>query len=291
MAILDRQFRLPDGRRLGYNEYGPPGGKPLFYFHGSPSARVEFTLFSSEGLLTTLNVRLIAADRPGLGLSDFQPDRRLLDWPDNVLALAGHLGIERFSVLAYSLGGPYGLVCAYAIPERLHRVGILSGAAQFHVPVQMAKVNPGTQRYLNLPRERPWAARSFLWMMRLMARFYPRLMVANAASLLPEPDREIFSDPEFQQGFIRMLHEGLRQGTAGAFHESLLAITDWGFQLQDIQTPILLWHGALDRNIPAEMAQYTAGTLPASELKLYPTEGHLSLFKKHARELITSLMS
>ena len=33
-------------------------------------------------------VRLISPDRPGMGLSTYQPGRRLLDWPHDVRELA-----------------------------------------------------------------------------------------------------------------------------------------------------------------------------------------------------------
>ena len=78
MTKLNQQITLPDGRKLGFNEYGPANGTPLFYFHGSPSARIEFNLFGSETLLESLNIRMIAPDRPGSGLSDFQPNRRFM---------------------------------------------------------------------------------------------------------------------------------------------------------------------------------------------------------------------
>lgn len=69
-----------------------------------------------------------------MGLSDFQPNRRLLDWPQDVLALVDGLNLERFAILAYSLGGPYGMACAFAIPEHLSKVGMVSGAALFTEP-------------------------------------------------------------------------------------------------------------------------------------------------------------
>lgn len=291
MAMINQQVRLPDGRQLGYNQYGSPDGTPLFYFHGAPSARVEFALFGDDALLHSLNVRLIAADRPGMGLSDFQPQRRLLDWPADVLALAGHLGIERFSILAYSLGGPYGLACAYAIPERLNQVGIVSGAALFTMSELMVGINEGTRRYINLPRENPRAARLFLWVMGVSSRLAPSKFISNAARVLPEPDAAIFDDPDIQRGFIALIQEALRQGRQGAFHESLLAITDWGFRLQDIQAPIYLWHGALDQNIPAEMARHAAKTLSKCETQFYSAEGHLSLFKKNAGKIIRALVA
>ena len=35
----NRQIRLPDGRALGYAEYGDPEGKPVIFFTGAPSSR------------------------------------------------------------------------------------------------------------------------------------------------------------------------------------------------------------------------------------------------------------
>lgn len=290
MSKLNQQFQLSDGRRLGYDEYGSPDGKPIFYLHGAPSSRVEFSLFGDDALLCSLNVRLVAVDRPGLGLSDFQPNRRLLDFPNDLLALADHLAIGRFAVLAYSLGGIHGLACARAIPERLTKVGIVSGAALFTEAELMQNVNEGTRKYLTLPREHPFAARLFLGMMAMMIRFVPKLMTAAAASNLPAPDRPIVADSNFQSGFVHMLREALRNGTLGAFHESLLAVTDFGFRLQEIQPPILLWHGEADTNIPVAMARFAASAIPQCEATFYPAEGHLSLFKKHAAQIIRALI-
>jgi pimeloyl-ACP methyl ester carboxylesterase len=64
---------------------------------------------------------LIVPERPGFGLSDFQAGRTLLDWPDDVAALADHLGLECFGVFGLSADGPYAAACAYKIPQRLTR--------------------------------------------------------------------------------------------------------------------------------------------------------------------------
>jgi len=70
-------IKLKDGRNLGYSEYGDPSGKPIFEFHGNPSSRLGSILFDEAA--RKLGIRIIGIDRPGMGLSDYKPGRKLLD--------------------------------------------------------------------------------------------------------------------------------------------------------------------------------------------------------------------
>ncbi len=47
----DKQIKLKDGRMLGYSEYGAPDGKPVFYFHGHPGSRRDWSAFDSGDAL------------------------------------------------------------------------------------------------------------------------------------------------------------------------------------------------------------------------------------------------
>ena len=73
---------LSDGRKLGYAEYGDTDGSPIFYFHGFPGSRIEARLMNDPA--AARNLRLIAVDRPGIGLSDLQPRRRIANHLDEV---------------------------------------------------------------------------------------------------------------------------------------------------------------------------------------------------------------
>lgn len=103
---------LTNGRALGFAEFGSLGDEatPLFAFHGLPGSRLESASFHRAGC--DLNVRVIGIDRPGLGLSSAQPNRKLLDWPADTRELARNLNLSRCYVLGVSAGGPYALACA-----------------------------------------------------------------------------------------------------------------------------------------------------------------------------------
>ena len=62
----DQTFALPDGRLLGFAEYGYPSGKPLLFFHGFPTSRLEAS--SGDDAARRRKLRLISIDRPGYGL-------------------------------------------------------------------------------------------------------------------------------------------------------------------------------------------------------------------------------
>lgn len=113
-----RTLKLPDSRLLGYVQYGDSNGNPLFFFHGLPSSRLECAEF--DLIAKKHNIHLIGMDRPGMGLSTFQPNRKILDWPDDVTRLADHLELNSFRVMGSSGGGPYALVCAY-VPMALRK--------------------------------------------------------------------------------------------------------------------------------------------------------------------------
>ena len=93
----DQSILLPDGRRLGYAEYGALGGRPVLFFHGAPGSRHIHA--DMADVVTRRGIRLIAVERPGYGLSDPQPGRSMLDWPGDVAVLADTLGIAQFSII------------------------------------------------------------------------------------------------------------------------------------------------------------------------------------------------
>jgi hypothetical protein len=90
---------LPDGRKLGYAEYGSLTGRPIFYLHGLPGSRLEAAGYDELGL--ELGARVIAVDRPGIGWSSPHPGGTLLAHPKDLEHLAQHLELDHYSVLVW----------------------------------------------------------------------------------------------------------------------------------------------------------------------------------------------
>jgi len=107
-------IELPGGGSLGYARFGDPAGVPCLAFHGASSSRLMPGWMFAPELLTTAGVSMIGVDRPGYGLSTVPWATGFPDWPRAVGALADHLGLGRFAVLAHSLGSAFALACGPA---------------------------------------------------------------------------------------------------------------------------------------------------------------------------------
>ncbi|CAK7224504.1 hypothetical protein SBRCBS47491_005574 [Sporothrix bragantina] len=153
---------LPDGRKLGFAEYGAPNGNPVIYLHGFPSNRLEGVAFDKAA--KQHKVRLLSIDRPGYGLSTLQPGRQMLDWPDDVLAFAKTQNLSKFGILGASGGGPYVLACARKLPPTaLTHVGIMCGSGDFSPASRKAGVIPRRSRWTEfLAKYWPWGFRMIL---------------------------------------------------------------------------------------------------------------------------------
>ena len=53
----------------------------------------------------------------------------------------------------------------------------------------------------------------------------------------------------------------------------------WGFDLAEVQMPVVVCHGELDHLVGPAHAHYLSAVLPNSRLVLYPADGHLLLLQ------------
>ena len=179
-------FFLPDGRALGFARFGALDGKPLLFFHGLGASRL--TRHPDDSIATSLGVQVITVDRPGIGLSDPKPGRTLLDWPNDVVALADALGIEQFAVLGWSGGGAHALACAYKIPERLSAVGVVSSGAPLAGTAPAEYLTRQWRGVAQIVQIAPWIVRAFAWNQSRQARSSLYQTLENIVSRFSKSD-------------------------------------------------------------------------------------------------------
>lgn len=145
------------GRLISFSEVGDSAGSAVFCCVGMGLTRY-ITAFYDE-LATTLKLRLITPDRPGVGASDAHIDGMdtPLGWPDDVRAICQHLNITKFSILAHSAGAIYALATALRMPQHIRgRIHLLApwippsqlSAIGSQQETQPATALPYSQRFL-----------------------------------------------------------------------------------------------------------------------------------------------
>jgi pimeloyl-ACP methyl ester carboxylesterase len=283
---------LTDGRKLRYAEYGDSEGLPMFYFHGSPSSRLEPMMFGDE--LTSTGFRIIAPDRPGIGGSDWQSDRSFTDWPKDIVHLADHLNWPTFALLGNSGGGPYVAACAALLPERVTIAAVVSGAWRMDSPEVKANLPFVNRLFWILARHFPIGLRLLLTTMRspgaaAESESPSESDLKRLHAMLPAPDVAALSVPGRMKATSAGVAEALRLGTKGAAWDARLYVRPFDFDHTQIRVPFRAFHGGLDRNVPLALAKTYIAQIPDATLEVWPNEGHLSAPCNHLRDILEAI--
>jgi pimeloyl-ACP methyl ester carboxylesterase len=260
---------LPGGRRLRWHEFGDPDGSPVIYTAGTPVSGLGGAWYGEAA--RAYGLRWISPDKPGYGGSDYHPRRSLVSWADDLAALAGHLGVDRFALSGESGGGPFTLAAAYRLSGRVSVVALIASAGA-HQPSSSERA--GQQARI---RFYDWLARN------APALNAVPLTVMRWSLIIPawrerSLRREMAKTPEARQAGLQLEFEAvadaLRQGTRGAVQELALLRPPWPFPLGEVKTPVHLWHGALDTNAPIANSRHLADELPDATLHVSESSDH-----------------
>ena len=288
--LSDLRIDLPDGLTVGYAEAGDPAGVPVMYLHGSPSSRLEIGLPGIREATENLGLRVIAPDRPGIGLSTFRR-YSIVDYPRLIGSFADALGLGQFAVTGVSGGGKYACACAWVLPERVTRVALVSSTCSFDLPGARATWKAEDRRLYWAAVRAPWLVRLYLAKVARDLRRDPDALFSTVERTVGAADREVLGIPGFREALDRDMVEAFRQGGLGPAHDLTLEARPWGVPLERIEVPIDIWHGQDDRVVSPEQSRILARALRLVTEKVLPGEGHFSLFARHAEEVMESLLS
>ncbi|OAL45740.1 alpha/beta-hydrolase [Pyrenochaeta sp. DS3sAY3a] len=287
-----QSLTLSDNRKLGFATYGSTAlsDPVVFLFHGMPGCRIVGR--SWDTMCKEIGARVITIDRPGCGLSTLA-DRNLIDWPNDVVSVADHLGVQRFSVLGASGGGPYALACARFIPpERLRGTTVVCGIG----PIDA---------YLDTIPFLSWRLFGFTkWIVKFAARYFvlPSLVrpyriqdpsrlkrVLEDQCVTPEEKEQIKTnagkDGDLDDAVAGLL-ETFRQGDGGVMQDGTVLCRDWGFDLKNIdREKVWMVHGDQDAQAPVQVAKWINERLGGARLRVLEGKTHFTIWKDHSREI------
>jgi pimeloyl-ACP methyl ester carboxylesterase len=281
MDETSQKFFLPNGRQLGFSVVGE--GTPVLYFHGTASSRLETLLLKD---FTHANkFKIICVDRPGYGLSTFAPRRHIRDFAPDVNSLMAHFGIKKFALLAWSGGGPFGLVYVALFPERVSKA-VIVGSPALPFDVATAHNNPLARFAMKIPALGMWGLKRFrAEVLKANKDINAFLKSKNGRKMVeswPEADAKFFADPTWLTLMYGSMAEAFRQennGVKAVFQEHQLFMKPWAEPISLIPSDkVCVWQGTEDTTCRVENAYRLVKTVPNASLEVFDGEGHCVMF-------------
>lgn len=283
---LTKHITLNDKRVLSYAEFGKANGYPILYCHGSQSSRLEMHYDTS--FANKQGLRIITIDRPGHGLSSFNPNGSIRSFAQDVKELCHQLKIKSCSIVGMSAGAPFALGIAYSLPQLISKVAIVSGFAPYNNESKKY-VSKEVRTMLNLAKSFPFLLRIMLKIQAKQLAKKPDKALKGFLKIMSAPDQEVLKNNQVMQVIENMFAEAFRNGSQGVAHEiSNILVREWNFDLNEIKNPVYFYQGEKDNNVPLQWATLMSSKIEKAELTTYPAEGHLIIFN-HAEEIFSSL--
>lgn len=271
---------LPDGRQLGYCSVGK--GRPVIYFHGTASSRLEVLLL--KDMAQSAGLQIIGIDRPGYGLSTYRKLYSLSDFNGDVTFLADYLGFERFSVVGWSGGGAFALAYTAQNPYRITKA-VVADAPFLPFDVSQAHNFPLAKYLMKISFAGYFAIRRLRsQVLKANGNVEAFLKSKQAKQLLQgytESDLELFSEPSWAALMYQSMAEAFRQkdGARAVVGEHTLFLKDWSFPLERVPAEkLVVWHGKDDKTVSVHNGIALADSVAGCRLEVFEGKGHCAMF-------------
>jgi pimeloyl-ACP methyl ester carboxylesterase len=278
-------IEVAGGRHVAYEVVGDPVGVPVFFQHGTGDSRL--CKHPDDALTASLGVRLITADRPGVGGSSPYQGRSILDWVPDATAIADALELDSFVVAGHSGGSPHALAIAKELGPRVTKVGIAAPIAPFDQDGTKGMVKDRDLKMIFELAHVKWLANA---MGNVEAKHYSKHIDGFVAHCAKEwkSDAPVFTDPVLEPMFEAEFVAAFEQGGVGAL-DDMWAFLDWGFEPEDVSQHVELFVGTADDILDPEMSDRLAARLPDVTPHRWRGAGHYAVYA-HWDEFLRALV-
>lgn len=275
-----------DGAVVGVYDYGDPTGTPVMVFHGTPACGAGFAW--ADAAAAERGLRLVAPDRPGVGISSRVTAWTIAEYPAHVAALADALGIDRFAVWGYSGGGPYAVACAALLDDRVTTTAVAAGMGQIGAWATIDESEKTDRQMLELSTTHPAVARFLLGASGLGARISPKIAMRSFEKQLGPSDRAVVTTLGSPREAMALFTQAFLHGAHGVVADYAAIARPWGFDLGSIETPMAVFHGDADTMVPLRHGEELAERVPGATLTVWSGAGHLGTIS-HVGDVLDAL--
>src|SRR5437879_1828076 len=251
--------KTPDGLTISAQEWGNPSGPEILFIHGFSQSHLSWMRQVDSDLAREF--RIVTYDLRGHGNSDKPLDparyRDSKAWGDEVQAVIDTAGLKRPVLVGWSYAGR--VISDYLAT---HGAGQLAGINFVDAPI---KVDPALigDNLKNLPL---MASEDLVTNITATRAF-----LHGCFSRQPSAD-----DYETMLAFNMMVLPKVRAGLGGR-------PLDASHMMSKLKLPVLVTHGAEDRNAKVGAGQYTASIIPGAKLSIYEGIGHSPFYEDAPR--------
>lgn len=265
-------IQLHDGRKLAWSEWGSIDGIPVLFCTG---AGMSSWLGFGANVLSHLGLKLIAIDRPGLGLSDPHPNKTLSTWVDDIREFIQSQNLQNLLAVGFSQGAPFAF--ALAAQDTVKAIAIVSGQDELTHPRLLPLLHPDVKGIIAAIQEDPVGFEQHFSQIATADGLW-QLIIGMSS----ERDRLLYESDTFSQAYRRALQEGFSQGARGYARDLVNALSSWPIKMEEINVPVDLWYGGLDSSTvhSPDFGATLALRLPKTERIFAPEEGGSILWTK-----------
>ncbi|KGJ91737.1 alpha/beta fold hydrolase [Colwellia psychrerythraea] len=267
---------------MKFQQYGDNSGSLVVYFHGTPGAITECSLFDDYAKQHKLNI--ICFDR-------FAIDSAIRG-RDYYQAIANTIKDKakdkQFDFIGFSIGCHVAIEVSNLLGEQIDNLHLVSAAAPLDSGDYLPDMAGGA--VFKLAMNYPFIFRALSYWQSLLAQISPKLLFAMLFASARGEDKKLSQQQDFKDYINPVLASVYTCQLNGYLRDVSQYVSPWTESLKLCPAKTHLWHGSDDNWSPLPMAEYLAENISScSKVNTLGGASHYSCLFNAAEKISTQL--